>query len=111
MPDDRKWRRVAETIAADIRSGHLPIGTRLPAGVDLGHVHDVDANTARVATRYLRDLGVLRSVPGSGMFVATMPPDVLPERVRVSALERRINARLDELTARVERLEQNHPGE
>lgn len=96
------WWRIAHAIARDIREGKLGVGDRIMPARDLGPAHGVDANTARVATSYLRDIGVLTTVPGSGTFVAASPPVELPQAHRMSALERRINARIDALERRLD---------
>lgn len=108
MADDLKWRRIAESIAADIRSGRQPVGSKLPIPERASMQFDADPNTVRVAYRFLRELGVLKTSP-RGTFVAQEPPDDLPEPRRVSPLERRLNARIDELAARVARLERERP--
>lgn len=95
--EDVAWWRIANSIAAGIRGGRLAVGDRIPGSRQLGPTHGVDPNTAREATAYLRDIGVLRTVPGSGTYVAAVPPDQLPEPVKVSPLERRLNARIDGL--------------
>ena len=109
MPDDDlKWWRIAKAIAADITSGRLPIDSKLPIPERASVTYDADPNTVREAHAYLRDIGVLRTSP-RGTFVRQMPPSPLPERRRVSELERRINSRIDELVVRIERLEQRSP--
>ena len=113
MPDDLlKWRRIAETIADDIRSGRQSVGSKLPSADAPAETvrHDADANTIRQAQRYLRDLGVLR-MDNRGTFVDAMPPDALPERRKVSAAERRLTAiesTIDELARRLDEHERTH---
>jgi DNA-binding GntR family transcriptional regulator len=106
LPDDLKWRSIAEAIAADITSGRQPVGSKLPRHNDPAEMvrHDADPNTIREARSYLRDVGVLRTSP-RGTFVAQLPPAPLPERRRVSPLERRLTVLIDDLRERVERLE------
>jgi DNA-binding GntR family transcriptional regulator len=112
---ERKWRRILEWIAADIRAGRYPIGSRIPSPPALVSLAAdevggrVDRNTIRRATNHLRDVGVLTSRPGAGMYVAAVPPEVLPEPAQVSPLERRVNARIDALEQRVAYLEAQQP--
>jgi DNA-binding FadR family transcriptional regulator len=107
VPDDLKWRRVAETIAAGIRSGRWPIGERLPAAEDPAWIVEVDAdrNTILKAYRYLRDIGAVSIRQGSGTTVRAVPPDVLPEWVKMSPLEQRLSRRMDAIEERLGRLE------
>jgi DNA-binding GntR family transcriptional regulator len=100
-----KWRRIAETIADDIRSGRIAVGDRIPAARDLGPAHDADMNTAREATGWLCELGVLQTIRGSGTYVAAMPPEELPERVRIPPVERKLGGRLDDVERRLSQLE------
>lgn len=61
--------RVADAIEADIRSGRLPRGARLPNERDLGAEHGVAPGTARRAVRELRDRGLVVTLPNKGTFV------------------------------------------
>ena len=111
-PETPLWWTVVEGIAADITAGLLRIGAKVPSPPDLTARFNCDRNTIRRAYDHLSDLGVLDPQPGRGTFVAAIPPGdlELPARGRVSPLERRLNARIDELAARLTEHERNHPG-
>ncbi|MEY2226755.1 MULTISPECIES: GntR family transcriptional regulator [Streptomyces] len=86
MADDRDWSpdpashvyvyiQVVHHIAEQIRTGHLPVGARLPAERDLADQYGVAVNTIRRAVRELRDQGLVITVPIKGTFVrAEQPP-------------------------------------
>lgn len=63
------WRQIADDIAADIDSGVLGPGWKIPAEADLAEVYGVARNTVRRAIRELIDDGKLVSVHGRGTFV------------------------------------------
>ncbi|MER7969691.1 winged helix-turn-helix domain-containing protein [Streptomyces griseoviridis] len=61
--------RVANEIEAQIRSGRLPHGARLPNERDLGAQHGVAPGTARRAVQELRERGLVVTLPNKGSFV------------------------------------------
>ena len=63
------WEQVAEAIAADIASGRLPEGARLPGVNDLAAQYGVAPGTARRAVRDLRERGLVVTLPNKGSFV------------------------------------------
>lgn len=63
------WEQVADAIAAEIESGRLPSGARLPSEADLGAQYGVAPGTARRAVRELRDRGLVVTLPNKGTFV------------------------------------------
>lgn len=106
--DDDPWWQIAVDVADGIRSGRISIGSKLDIPEDVAGRYGVHLNTARKAYGHLRDLGIV-ATSTRGTFAASTPPDPLPRPIRVSPLERRINARIDELARRVERLERERP--
>lgn len=64
------WRRIAKRIEADIASGKLPEGSRLPAETTMSSELGVNRHTLRRAIAELAERGVLRSVAHGGAFVA-----------------------------------------
>lgn len=60
---------VADAIEAEIKSGKLPRGARLPNERDLGAQYGVAPGTARRAVRELRDRGLVTTLPNKGTFV------------------------------------------
>jgi GntR family transcriptional regulator len=61
--------RVANEVEAEIRSGRLPHGARLPNERDMGALHGVAPGTARRAVQELRDRGLVVTLPNKGSFV------------------------------------------
>ncbi|WP_435601587.1 winged helix-turn-helix domain-containing protein [Streptomyces sp. C10-9-1] len=61
--------RVANRIEAEIRSGRLPYGARLPNERALGAEYGVAPGTARRAVQELRDRGLVTTLPNKGTFV------------------------------------------
>lgn len=65
--------QVADRIEAEIRSGRLPVGARLPNERDLGREQGVAPGTARRAVQELRDRGLVTTLPNKGTFVIKTP--------------------------------------
>lgn len=63
------YMRVADAIEADIRSGRLPRGARLPNERDLGTEHGVAPGTARRAVKELRERDLVVTLPNKGTYV------------------------------------------
>ena len=61
--------RVADALAADIASGKLAPGRRLPPGRELAEEFGVAYHTIRRATKALRERGLIVTVHGRGTFV------------------------------------------
>ncbi|MFE9659863.1 GntR family transcriptional regulator [Streptomyces sp. NPDC005955] len=61
--------RVADRIEADIRSGRLPYGARLPGERALAEEHAIAPMTARRVVRELRERGLVITMPSKGTFV------------------------------------------
>lgn len=74
MSDDQfqyVYVRVANQVEAEIRSGRLPHGARLPNERDMGALYGVAPGTARRAVQELRDRGLVVTLPNKGSFVVT----------------------------------------
>lgn len=65
--------RVADQVEADIRSGRLPAGARLPNERAMGEQYGVAPGTARRAVRELRDRGLVATLANKGTFVVAPP--------------------------------------
>ncbi|ETK35770.1 GntR family transcriptional regulator [Microbispora sp. ATCC PTA-5024] len=63
------YKQIAETIGEQIRRGDLADGDPVPSEAELGAGYGVARTTARRVARELRDLGLVRTVPGEGTFV------------------------------------------
>jgi DNA-binding GntR family transcriptional regulator len=63
------WRQIADDLRADIDSGALPIGARLPSEPELGRIYGVAKATVHKAILELRTEGRLTVTLGRGTFV------------------------------------------
>jgi GntR family transcriptional regulator len=80
-PELPVYRRVAEQLRAQILSGELAPGARLPAEFTLAHDFEVSRDTIRDALAVLRQDGLVATRKGSGAYVREQP-QVDPVRVR-----------------------------
>lgn len=63
------WQQIADDIRADIESGALPAGAKLPSGPELAEIYGVAKDTAAAAVKALREEGLLTVLLGRGTFV------------------------------------------
>jgi GntR family transcriptional regulator len=69
------WAQIADDLRADIESGELPPGSRLPSEQALAEdVYAVARGTIRRAVTALVEEGLLVSVHGRGTFIARQGP-------------------------------------
>lgn len=68
-----KYERLYRSLRGQILAGHLPAGARLPATRTLAAESRVSRNTVIAAYAQLAAEGYIRSVRGSGCFVAELP--------------------------------------
>ena len=75
MPRSR-YKTLVDTFAADIRSGHLPPGTRLPTHRQLATEHGLALVTASRVYAELEGMGLVSGETGRGTFVreTSLPP-------------------------------------
>jgi GntR family transcriptional regulator len=66
---DLLYQQVAGDIAAMVKTGELPPGSRLPAEHELMQVYAVSRPTVRSAVAALREAGVVTVVRGRGTYV------------------------------------------
>jgi DNA-binding GntR family transcriptional regulator len=73
MSDDAEvqyeYVRIADLVAADIASGRLPAGARLPGEQELAEMHGVSVSTTRRVRRELVRRGLVVVLPAKGTFV------------------------------------------
>lgn len=87
-----RYRVVAEDVAAAIRAGDLPAGTRLPTHRELAQEQGIALATATKAYRELAAAGLVVGEPGRGTYVrelsgfAGLEPRRLPVETRVADL-------------------------
>lgn len=63
------YRQVAAIVANRIRSGELPSGTRIPTESELISEFEIGRSTARRAVAWLREQGLIETVPTRGSYV------------------------------------------
>ena len=63
------WRQIAEDLEADIETGRLAAGSRLPTENELAHRFGVNRHTLRRALGDLSYKGLVEATPGRGTFV------------------------------------------
>ncbi|WP_052269736.1 winged helix-turn-helix domain-containing protein [Streptomyces sp. MUSC 125] len=75
-PEDPRppYVKVAEALRAQIHSGELPPGQKLPTARELQQIFGIASATAQNALRVLKDEGLIYSVHGRGVFVRKLPP-------------------------------------
>ncbi|MFY1697131.1 MULTISPECIES: winged helix-turn-helix domain-containing protein [unclassified Solwaraspora] len=64
------WEKLADHIRAQIRSGELQPGDKLPSTAQLKAEHDISDSVIRYAMHALRTEGLVESAHGVGVFVA-----------------------------------------
>ena len=67
------WRQIADAIEADIRSGRLAPGAKIPAEAQLAERFGVNRHTVRRGIGSLAQRGLVRATQGSGTFVESGP--------------------------------------
>jgi DNA-binding FadR family transcriptional regulator len=70
----QRYEQIAERLAADIRSGALAPGERLPSERDLARTLEVSRASVREALASLQLQGVVETRKGAGTFVAARAP-------------------------------------
>ncbi|MEL7538711.1 MAG: GntR family transcriptional regulator [Pseudomonadota bacterium] len=68
-PAKPRYRQLAETLMADIRSGRLAVGERMPGELDLVEQFKVSRHTVRESLRVLEELGLIARHQGLGTVV------------------------------------------
>jgi len=66
------FEQIAELLRADIKSGKLPRGRRVPSELSLCQEFDVSRDTVRKSIRLLRDEELVVTRAGKGTFVAEL---------------------------------------
>ena len=63
------YRQVADIIVARIKSGQYPVGSRIPSESELVEEFEIGRSTARRTVGWLRDQGLVETVPTRGSYV------------------------------------------
>jgi GntR family transcriptional regulator len=69
MPAIPDYLRISDEIVADVRSGKLKPGAKLPSIAELREKYDVSASTINLVNVRLEALGVIDRRQGKGVFV------------------------------------------
>lgn len=85
MSNSAPYHQIAAAIRADIASGRLRVGDKLPSRAELAAAHQAAPMTVQNALRQLREEGLVRSEQGRGVFVAALPAVAGFEVVQVQA--------------------------
>ncbi len=64
-----KYLQIAHSVMENVSKGIFPIGTLLPSINELSYELDLARDTVEKAYKYLRDFGLLDSVPRKGYFI------------------------------------------
>jgi DNA-binding GntR family transcriptional regulator len=64
-----EYVKLADRIAAEIKTGKIPKGARLPAEQAMREIYGVGIGTARRAVRELRERGLVYTLGTKGTFV------------------------------------------
>src|ERR671936_2220292 len=85
-----RYRAIAEALAADVRAGRLPAGTRLPTHRDLAWRLKVTVGTVSRAYAELERRGLIAGEVGRGTFVRPpgAPPDFAAPRAEAPPPDR-----------------------
>lgn len=96
-----KYRQVSDDLRAQIVSGALPVGDRIPSKAELQKTHDVALNTVDRALEELRREGLIRSEQGAGTFVLKKPGggEASPEFLSLAAEFRKLSERMEAVEA------------
>lgn len=84
--------QIAEALTADVLSGVLNPGDRLPSARDLAASLEVNPNTAARALQTLADAGVARAERGTGYFVDEAGPERARDELRRRFFETEVPA-------------------
>lgn len=63
------YRQLAEILAAQIRDGRLRKGERIPTESELMETYELGRSTVRRTIAYLREQGLVETVPQRGTYV------------------------------------------
>jgi GntR family transcriptional regulator len=91
-----KYQQIADQLRAQIRSGALAPGQRLPSEPELAIQYDASRNTVRLAIALLTNQGLVESRQGLGTFVhePARPFTALLSRIKTAPVEQHASAAL-----------------
>ena len=102
-----EYQRVMEDLRQRIADGRLAVGDPIPSTAKLGSQYDVSSTVVRRAVTELTAEGLLYGQAGKGVFVRARPTPVVtqPSTSELAATVKRLEARLDAMATRLEKLE------
>ncbi|MGI5134217.1 MULTISPECIES: GntR family transcriptional regulator [unclassified Streptomyces] len=68
-----EYVRIADAVAADIASGKLPVGARLPGEREALTIYSTSIGTWRRTVRELRERGLVVTLAAKGTYVIGQP--------------------------------------
>jgi GntR family transcriptional regulator len=68
-PAEYVYVQLADDLAARMRDGTYPVGSRLPSEAELAEIYGVAKMTVRRALEVLRERGLIRTLHGRGSVV------------------------------------------
>ncbi len=80
----RAYQQISRQIAAQIRSGHLASGQKLPTERELSRAFSVSGTVIREAIKVLDTMGLVESRQGSGTYVRNDPIPTISEALTLS---------------------------
>jgi DNA-binding GntR family transcriptional regulator len=99
------FRRIADDLRGQIRSGRLQPGDRLPTYAELCERYSVAHMTARSALHVLKSEGLVYGVQGVGSFVRDPTPESTPSAPDISQQLDTVLSELRQLASRVAHIE------
>jgi DNA-binding GntR family transcriptional regulator len=96
------YQRIADDLRADIRTGTIPVGSRIPSVRALSDRYGVAQGTAIQAVRQLTAEGLVATSSGRGTYVKTVPASA-PDTDALETLTKRV-ARLEGQVRKLEKL-------
>lgn len=103
------YQRIVQDVRNEIRLGHLKANDRLPSTRELADQYGVAPGTVQRALTELRIGGLIYSHQGRGSFIHEAAADAVADPTSQALM--RLEARVSELTERLERLEERHDAE
>lgn len=90
-------KQLMDVIIANIETGELPVGEKLPPEAELAETLHVSRNTLREALKTLDTFGIIESLHGQGTFVSAHAMQRIPniEILRLLSADHDVRSRLD----------------
>ena len=99
--------QIADDLRAQIKSGRLRVGTKMPSQRKLAEEYDVASMTLRNALDELTNEGVITAGSTRGTFIVKEPGDPDPTPREIMGMLTQLIDRLDRIEERVREIE-NH---